>query len=120
MVARGLLQTPEFFESRVYLASLWQVLRDVALQIENELLLGQATLTVVPEGEERAKVLSNMRKMLYPDEVSPFEALIKKYAKLLPHASGESFTIQKVGEDTDHAQVARQMMNAPAGRTRGK
>ena len=121
MVARGLLRTPEFFEERIYLGGLWLLFKDFALQIENELMISQATIIAIPEGEERAKVLSNMRKMLFPDEISPFEALIQRYAKLLPHASGEQMTIQKVGEDSEHAQTARQIMNAPAiPKTRGR
>ena len=98
MVARGLLKSSDFFESRLYIAWIWHSLRDFAFQIENELYLQNATLITLPEGEERVKVLSSMRKLVYPDEVSPFEALIKKYEKLLPHASGEKMQIRVAKE----------------------
>ena len=120
MVARGLQKTPDLFEGRINIAWLWLILRDVAIQIENEMMLGNATIITLPEGEERAKTLSNMRKMLYPDEISPFEALIKKYTKLLPHATGEKMTIQKVSEDSHEAQQSREMLKAPIMPTRGK
>lgn len=98
MVARGILSTPDLFEGRIGLQTTWHIFKDIGMSIENEMVLGQATLITLPEGEERAKVLSSMQKIIHPDTISPFEALIKKYKDLLPHASGEQMQIRMMKE----------------------
>lgn len=99
MVVRGIIPTPEWFEGRIWLKGIWHVLKDIGIQYENEVTIAQATLLVLPDGEAKTQTLSNLRKQFYPDEVSPFEALIKKYKELMPHASGEEMIIRVAAEE---------------------
>jgi len=99
MVVRGIISQSEWFEGRIWLKGIWHVLKDIGLQYENEVVIAQATLQVLPDGEQKTKVLSNLRKQFYPDEVSPFEALMKQYQKLMPHASGEEMIIRVAAEE---------------------
>jgi len=97
MVVRGIIPQPEWFEGRIWLKGIWHVLKDYGLQIENEVMINKLIVECASEGEQRMQKISEIRKMFYPDEVSPFEALLKRYRELMPHASGESMTIKLAG-----------------------
>lgn len=84
------IKSIEFFDLRPF----WFLIKNHGIEIDNEMTLKQALLSLVSDGEGKMKVFSDMRRLIYPDEKTPFQEILEKYKASANAGSGQRMTVR--------------------------